>query len=59
MERNGCKDSEVYINTTTQEITGYMISTGFLARKMGGAKIYFFAKFNERFDKFGTWFENK
>jgi putative alpha-1,2-mannosidase len=52
-EKDGCKDSEVVISNN--EIFGFSISTGSLSRRIGGAKIYFYAKFNKNFQQFGVW----
>jgi putative alpha-1,2-mannosidase len=56
LEKDGCRGSEVNIDRTNQEVSGWMISSGSLTRRIvGGVKIYFSAKFNELFNQYGTW----
>lgn len=51
----GCAGSEIQINQTSQEISGWVLNMGDMSSRFGGMKVYFYAKFNESFSDFGVW----
>lgn len=58
-QKDGCKDSDITVDMEKQIVTGSILSFGGLTRRIGGARIYFYAKFSSVFVQHGTWSVNK
>lgn len=52
-------EGEVHIYPEKQEITGCIRTFGSFAGRYGGEKVYFCARFSQRFESFGVWNANQ